>query len=680
MHRKLKLYVCSIVLASAAIALAKPVAPLITTRSRSSDTAIELSGWANQIHLSDPEDFYGTFAITPQYNRTFRPEKTIAPALFGDELAHNCDCPTINISGKCAEGRVEGDWLADYFGLPQDFQSYVTFSPRVDSVSANFSLFLGLNELCHGMYIKIHAPVEHVRYRLGFEETVINKGSQPHEEGYFSNVEIPRDNLLANFAEFAGGCKAPVLDGIIPASNTNNGLGTNAPGNVEFLPLNCAKMNTCGKLTKTRLSDIQMALGWYCLQEHDSHLGIELLVAAPTGNKPCGDYLFEPIVGNGHHWELGGGINGHMLFWQSDDEQSHFGLWMQANISHMFNAKQRRFFDLINGSHSRYMLAAKTQAPVQNLFASPNPIPVLPDPTAPSAQFTRVLQPVANLTRGDVNVSIGVQSDVSAMFNYTRCGWSWDLGYNFWARSSEKITADCTSSCMLANEPRSWVLKGDAYVIGFSASDAEVPTPPVNTPIALSASDSNATIHSGSNVPADKNCNNGRGDPATTPANTAPDTRRNQYIDHAEFAFFAQNATSPIHFRRRATVGSNGANNQTNTSHNPIFLTIDDIDFCSAETKGRSHKIFTHLSYTWLDSDCWTPYIGLGGKLEFSKSHNICQDSGCDTVLPSINPVPCSIGLTCGSCSDWCQPPCPESVFCNFTEWGVWIKGGIAFD
>ena len=33
-----------------------------------------------------------------------------------------------------------------------------------------------------------------------------------------------------------------------------------------------------------------------------------------------GNYLFEPIVGNGHHWELGGGMNMWWTWWRSCDE------------------------------------------------------------------------------------------------------------------------------------------------------------------------------------------------------------------------------------------------------------------------------------------------------------------------------------------------------------------------
>ena len=446
-------------------------------------------------------------------------------------------------------------------------------------------------------------------------------------------------------------------------------------------------MVTCGKLTKTRLSDLHVAIGYDFLQDYDHHLGIEVRFAAPTGNRPEGSYLFEPIVGNGHHWEIGGGLNGHVMLWERDDQESHFSLWFQANITHLIKTRQRRFFDLINGSNSRYMLAAKMGTPVTNLFASTDPNAANPNPSMPSAQFARVFRPVANLTCCDVDVSIGVQGDASAMFNYTYKGYSWDIGYNFWGRTCEKIKVNCDCPCPLEREERTWVLKGDAHVIGFTPNNATeegggaTNNPGANnSPIALSASNSKATLHAGSNVPIGRNCNSGRSNLADTPNFTAPDTRRNQNIDNPQFAFHNTGEDDDIHFRRNENISNNNGNNQTNTSNNPIFLSINDVDFCAAETKGCSHKIFTHLSYTWTDLERWEPHLGFGAKVEFSRSKKCCPETNCKPAPTFSDRNPCSFGSECGSCSDACELPCYECLKCNFTEWGIWLKGGVSFD
>ena len=51
--------------------------------------------------------------------------------------------------------------------------------------------------------------------------------------------------------------------------------------------------------------------------ERDCHIGIGAYAAAPTGTR-VGEsrYLFAPIVGNGKHWELGGQVTAHHIWWK----------------------------------------------------------------------------------------------------------------------------------------------------------------------------------------------------------------------------------------------------------------------------------------------------------------------------------------------------------------------------
>ena len=116
------------------------------------------------------------------------------------------------------------------------------------------------------------------------------------------------------------------------------------------------------------LAEIRFVLGYNFLNDEDGdyHLGLGIYVAAPTGTRvgdqdDCsgkGRYLFEPIVGNGKHWELGAQVTAHHIWWRSEDEDKSFGLYLEANITHLFAASQIRCFDLCSaGSNSRYMLA-----------------------------------------------------------------------------------------------------------------------------------------------------------------------------------------------------------------------------------------------------------------------------------------------------------------------------------
>ncbi len=60
-----------------------------------------------------------------------------------------------------------------------------------------------------------------------------------------------------------------------------------------------------------------------------------------------------------------------------------------------------------------------------------------------------------------------------------------------------------------------------------------------------------------------------------------------------------------------------------NSSFDPIFIKQDDINF--VRTKGISHKVFSHLSYSWEDND-WNPYLGVGFEIEFATDRSLCDE------------------------------------------------------
>lgn len=645
MKQTLKKSLSIVALISAAFANAdSQVAPYLSFRSQSMDAARELVGWTNEVNLYDMEKIYGSFAITPEYTKSFRPHK-LAECLFGSDLVKNtssssdscsssCDDERcINISGsRAAAARGAGDWLADYFGLATDFDGQICFEPRVSNFLVDLNLYVGLDEWYNGLYFRVHAPITHAKYDLNFKEkTATAEGALGYDEGYMSEAAVTHANVVQNATAFFDGSSAPNL------GNT-----------VTFKKLCAAKMR-CKSDSETGLADLRMALGWNFLSEEDYHMGLNFRVAAPTGNAPKGEYVFEAIVGNGNHWEVGVGLSSHVILWRSETEDKHFGFYMDANVMHLFETKQRRTFDLKGLPNSRYMLAEKLGTPVTDLFANA----VAGDQAgseAPSAQFKNELAPVANFSTQDVDVSVGAAGDVVAMFNYTSGGFAWDLGYNFWGRSCEKIKCrsndncdtDCNTDCITFAE-NTWALKGDAHVYGFNETG--------NAPIALSATQGGATAASQANIHGGKNFS------VTNPNDAASIlvAVQNPNIDNAQFArvIAANNVGNNIE-----TTSAGGT--QTRTSKDSVFIAATDFDYDGAETRGISHKVFTHLSYAWVDKEDWVPYLGVGAMAEFGSN----PSSVCDNEASSSS---------CDTSCDSCQK-------CSLSQWGVWVKGGVSFN
>lgn len=596
-----------------------PVAPFLQWRSQGRDTARKLVGTtSHHVYLDDMESFYGTFNVTPQYDRSFRPQE-ITQALFGSSLF---DTPTANDAARSSDSGLSGrtlvisglntenrnnskDWMAENFILPRNFKSTISFSPLVQDFLVDFNLYVGLDEWVRGLYFRIYGPVVNNRTNLRAKETIIEKGSigeGSYTQGYFSSqAQVNPDQMFTSALQFLSG--SPLIAPI---------------DNITFNPLLFAKIPASRTQSKTGFAELRGEFGWNYLHE-DYHFGFNIQSAAPTGKRPNGEFLLEPQIGNGKHWELGVGLSGHWTMWRSEDEEQHFDFVVEGDITHLFNAKQTRTFDLIGKPNSRYMLAEKL---VPNT-GSPNHLTGNSDD---GVEFGNIYSPVANFSTRTIGVSIGVQADIIAMLNYTSRGFSWDLGYNFWAMSQESIHFSNNDNAFPEN---TWALKGDASIAGVSAANTDIIVLLAATETGADNNNGGANIHVGTN--------------ALTTGNALANPGIDNFVPAVTGEFGGTN------------VNVFGTTTQINTSKPAVFIELSDLNKEGAEMRGMSNKIFTHLSYTWIDREDWIPYLGIGFNAEFGSHKN-----GVDNT---INNNGSSGGLSFA-----------------LSKWAVLLKGGVSFD
>ena len=578
------------------------VATSFNTRSISRNAARDLAGWTNYINKdSSPDTVYGAISITPEYNHTFSGHN-ITRTLFGDNLIGSGCSQHLKISGSQVNMRSPQDLLADYFYLPSDFESTVQFQPTIDNVIIDFGFYLGLDAWAKGVYFCLHAPFAHTRWDININENIIEPGINGSMAGYFTPDGLPRNELLDSFTSFVNGKSI---------ANTEN---------ITFQELKFAQMS-CERLIKTRMAEVRTVVGWNFFAEKNYHVGFNGQIAWPTGLRPDALFLFEPLVGNGHFWELGFGLNGHYNFWCSEDEASHWSFYIDVNLTHLFRTRQARSFDLTkNGTLSRYMLAMEMTSPAVNLQGASG--------TVPSAQFNNDYLPVANITTLDVEVSVALQADIVLMLNATTRNWSFDFGYNYWGRSPDNITLRQNESFA----EKTFAVKGDAHEFGY--------VPNSTTFSALSATQDTATVHSGNNLPA-------RG---TTDDVVINNAAKNPNIDFPQAALNKPAVGPGVNLLYAPNLALDPAN-FINTSVPPIFITRNDLNFEGTQTRGSSNKLFGHLSYTWNDKVEWQPYLGFGFEAEWgSKTKGDCNP--CD----DHNPQSCT------------------------SQWGVWVKTGATFN
>lgn len=641
-YLSLSLIFCSIVMH--AVDPSAVVSPRFTIRSQGSNVPRRIMGSIGKRDLYGVDNTYWTLSLTPEFTDSFD-SRNISQCLFGDSL---CDERYVKIEGSRVQNRDSNALLADYFYLPTDFESIIEFQPNIRNFLVDINFYAGLDNIMHGMYFWLQAPVTWTQWSLDYKECVISSGVNGYDEGYFTPNSLARSELLDDFSAYAVGQT--------PGKRNESGAGViNQPVNLPETPQVATRFQAleCGKMcpdsqTKTALSELRCALGWNFLLCEDYHVGANFQISAPTGNKVSSEFLFAPQNGNGKHWEIGAGITAHYLFCQSEDEASHFGIYLDANLTHMLKSSQQRCFDLCGKPLSRYMLAARVD--------EDNSFNLEGAGTDATKVFNSEFAPVGNLTTFDVDVKVGVNADIALWLNYTCGGWSWDFGYNFWARSCEKISFpdDCDNPCNLKKfAENTWVLKGDAQMYGYmSAADAPLQA---NDPIPLSASMSAATINGGDNF----------GKTGVTQMQIATG-KTNPKIDNPELATAGINGIA-LNSERDGV-------NQINTSIQPVFIKQEDINF--ARLKGISNKLFYGMTYTWLDRDeCdWIPYAGTGFEIEWASN----QNNNCDD--------PCDDKKSCGKKDD-CDTKCDDEtktfgdcVKCAVSQWGVMARFGVSFN
>jgi len=644
------------------------VIPFIQWRSQGRNMARKLEGTTSYaVYQGDMDNTYGTFNIAVEYDQTFRGHQ-IAQCLFGDTLI---DLPNTNNNNNCSNscdnnrgivisglnanglgtGRAATELMAENFLLPRDFKSTISFSPKVQSVILDFDLFVGLDRWVNGLYFRLYGPVVWNKSKLEASENIITQGTAGYPQGYFDIITaVPASSLFQSALNFFGGCQLPKYANeavtVQPLQfakfsdcNLNNNMNNN----------NCS--NSCNGTShhKTGFAELRGEFGWNYIADKYRFL-INIQAAAPTGTRPNAEFLLPAYVGNGRHWELGGGIGGSWMMWGSEDGERSFNFIVEADITHLFKANQKMTFDLKNKPLSRYMLAEQLGTPAADAALTTGTSTF----AAPSVE-AGVYMPVANFSTRDVKVGFGVQADLVAMFNYTHRGFSWDLGYNFWALSCSKISMPCNDNdCSNNNScnaniinpfPTNMALKGDASVIGYNPSDGSVAI------FGLGATESGATIFTGTNAVA-ANAASPVGNPLT-----------NLGIDTATAALVPATPTNIPLFVFNANPA---IETPIKTSTTPVFISINDLDVEGAKQRGLSNKVFTHFSYTWTDRDRWVPYFGGGFSAEFGDhcgGNDDCNPTTVTTVTTNNNN-----GSGCNSCKK-----------CALTQWGVEIKGGVSF-
>lgn len=168
----------------------------------------------------------------------------------------------------------------------------------------------------------------------------------------------------------------------------------------------------CGTHGKTGLDDIQVKIIKNLRDAQCYHWDVYGLLGIPTGVGSKAHHLFEPLVGS-KHVQLGLGTSAQANMYEADwGSLSFLG---EVKWRYGFKATEKRSFDLkCNGQWSRYMLLAPQ--------------------TNPYAVF-----PAINTLTFKTSVTPQNSLDVYLALHGSYRAWHFELGYDFWYRSAEKV-------------------------------------------------------------------------------------------------------------------------------------------------------------------------------------------------------------------------------------------------
>lgn len=365
---------------------------------------------------------WSTYTVSAGASRSSRPNST-NQFLFGTACVGKDT--TFMVSGSRAPGRVPSlqQWRADDYGLPTDFVSAIFMQPTIQNSFISFTGYIDLKHVVPRLYLQIEVPCVFSHWNMHMAEKIINPGVNGYDPGLINKQGVSRQNLLGSFASYITGAATPLVEG------------------VAVDPLRYAKIDQCGG-SKRSISEIYAVLGYDLYAADTGAITVTGRMAIPAGTRPQGEYLFEPVVGNGRHWQLGAGLCGYWRHYIHHHENESFLFYGECFVDHLFSSKQGRTFDLKDRPLSRYLPAVRFSRQGRG-------------------SLMQEISPVANFTHLEVKVSIPYQAQLILMCVYEKKGWCWMIGYNLFAQSAESIK-QCGCSLL---DTHKWALKADPAVV-----------------------------------------------------------------------------------------------------------------------------------------------------------------------------------------------------------------------
>lgn len=275
----------------------------------------------------------------------------------------------------------------------------LSLNPSIKNFSTVFNAWFDLNNYVCGLWLRSYLTLVQAKTKLGLHSSTSNAAQS------------------GNYAEgdYTTACNtAPIRY----TSISQAFIGDESFGEIPSLQF--GKYYSDSK-TKTAFASIRLDLNYDFVKSGDGFFNAGGCLVIPTGNKPEGHYVFEPIVGANKAWQLGGTVlSSYNVL--NNSEKNALNFYIDATLTYLFKSQQTRLFTLKNnGAGSQYMLLKVFDLSMGAVLDG---------------------ERVANVFAGESKIGSNIMFDGSLMMHFEGCnGVFFDIGYNLWARSREKIAS-----------------------------------------------------------------------------------------------------------------------------------------------------------------------------------------------------------------------------------------------
>lgn len=361
-------------------------------RPQGVNMAMEYTTW-NQLIQRDKKYHNGcNISLTSFYEQSFKANKLGKYFGISNKNSFIFGLPHVVL----ADRDINLGYVINYFTQDDenDYTANLKLTPKQTNYGLGLNMYQDLEEISKGLYFKLSLPFVHVKNNL--------------------NVQYSGDYNYINqyMSSFFGGSYEY----------------KDQAGNNNYLQnqLNRAKLSPAQD--KSGLADLDVILGYKLLDKPKYHFSLNAGLTIPTGNRPQGEYIFEPVYGNGGHVGVGGGLDLGIKFLGKSDWSFKFNL--AGNYRYLAEGKEKRTLGLnvtydgddntknsFTKNFAHYFLLGKVGTPANT-----------------------PLTPAANILTSTLRVSPASQVDAIADFEFMFGKFTFDVGYNLFWKQKEGVS------------------------------------------------------------------------------------------------------------------------------------------------------------------------------------------------------------------------------------------------